>query len=59
VRENEMHWRRGHRSFKDIKAKKALWQEKAISLSEQFPDNELSGEKLLGWWKEIHPHLLC
>jgi hypothetical protein len=48
VRENEIHWGRGHGSFKDTKGKKALWQDKAISLSEQFPDNELSGEKTAG-----------
>lgn len=54
VRENEMLWRRGHRNFRDSKGKKALWDDKASQLMEEFPGEEFSGEKLLGWWKSMH-----
>ena len=54
VEENEKLWRRGHRQFNDSKRKKALWEDKARTFKQEFPEEDFVGETLVGWWKSMY-----
>ena len=47
LQENELLWRRGHKSFKDTNRKRAMWQAKGSEL-------EVTAEHLQGWWRGMH-----